>query len=128
MMATVCTATNPAVSVLNLLSPKEMGMNFFDKAFLISWVEKSPSGPIKIVIFSLVFTNVFNNVFSSSSQWAIHFLPLKSWSIKSLNLMGSLSFGNVNFKDCLMADWMIFSNLSCLTNFRSEFWQIIGVI
>jgi hypothetical protein len=41
----------PAVSVRNLLSPKEIGMHRFAIAFLISSEEKSPSGPIKMVVF-----------------------------------------------------------------------------
>ena len=45
------TATKAAVSVRNLLFPKEIGIIFFANAFCISSVEKSPSGPIRIVIF-----------------------------------------------------------------------------
>ena len=62
------TATKAAVSVRNLLLPKEIGVNFFDKAFFISSLEKSPSGPIRMVTFSYFFTIDFNNFFSCSSQ------------------------------------------------------------
>ena len=44
----VCVATTPAVSVLNLLLPKVVGLNFLLIAIEISFAEKSPSGPIKI--------------------------------------------------------------------------------
>ena len=47
-------ATKAAVSVRNLVFPKVTGINPFSMAKLISFVEKSPSGPIKIVIFSFL--------------------------------------------------------------------------
>ncbi len=42
--------------------------------------------------------------------------------------MGLFSLGKVNFKDCFMADCIIFSKRSNFTTLRSEFWQIMGVI
>ena len=45
-------ATMPAVSVLSLLFPKDIGMKSFLIANSTSSLEKSPSGPIKINAFS----------------------------------------------------------------------------
>ena len=94
----VFTATKAAVSVRNLLSPKEIGVIFFAKHFFISSDEKSPSGPIKMVVFSDGFTTDCNKVFSCSSQCAIQTCPLISCFKKSFNFTGSFSLGNVNFK------------------------------
>jgi hypothetical protein len=69
MNATLWQATSAAVSVLNLVLPKETGIatvnchcDFFS--------EKSPSGP-SMVIFSLGFKTDFNVFLSVSSQCAI---------------------------------------------------------
>ena len=43
-------ATIPAVSVRRRLSPRVTGMKLFSKASVISFPEKSPSGPMRIVI------------------------------------------------------------------------------
>lgn len=51
----LCTATIPAVSVRNLLLPNETGTKLLDKANEISVNEKSPSGPIKIIVFPFFF-------------------------------------------------------------------------
>jgi len=76
----------PAVSVRNLLSPKLTALNWFCSANSISFGLKSPSGPISIMVFSVLFT-VFKPFFSPSSQWAIYLVPLKSCFIKSLKLI-----------------------------------------
>ena len=61
-------ATKAAVSVRNLVFPKVTGIKLFSIAKLISFVEKSPSGPIKIVIFSSFLTSFLNDFLSVSSQ------------------------------------------------------------
>ena len=82
----------PAVSVRNLLVPKLTALNWFCKANSISFGLKSPSGPIKIKVFSALLT-VFNSFFSPSSQCAIYLAPLRSCFIKLVKEIASLSFG-----------------------------------
>jgi len=70
----VCAAIIPAVSVRNLLLPKLTALNWFCKAKSISFLLKSPSGPISIKVFFVLFT-AFNSFFSPSSQWAMYLVP-----------------------------------------------------
>ena len=66
-------ATIPAVSVLNLVSPRVTGIKLQVSADVISALEKSPSGPI-IMIDSLNGCIDVSATFSfDSSQCAINF-------------------------------------------------------
>src|SRR5690606_1238142 len=66
-------ATTAAVSVRKRLSPKLTGIYPFFFASSISSEEKSPSGPIRIVIFCLGSKTDFSDFLSVFSQWAMHF-------------------------------------------------------
>ena len=68
-------ATKAAVSVRNLVFPKVTGIKLFSIAKLISFVEKSPSGPIKIVTLLFLLTSFLNDFLSVSSQCAMNFCP-----------------------------------------------------
>ena len=91
--AIVWQATNAAVSVRNLVVPNVTGIKLFSVAKLISLVEKSPSGPIKIVTFSSFISSFLNDFLSVSSQCAINFCPTVFNFINSVNEMGLLIFG-----------------------------------
>ena len=74
--ATEWHATIAAVSVRNLVSPKVTGINLLFIANSISLREKSPSGPIKIVMLFSGLRTCFKDFLTVSSQWAINKSPL----------------------------------------------------
>mgnify|MGYP003323632222 CR=1 FL=1 len=57
------------------------------KAKSISFGLKSPSGPIKIKVFSVLLT-IFRSNFSPSSQWARYLVPSKPCFKKSFKVNG----------------------------------------
>src|SRR5690554_289110 len=70
--ATLWQATTAAVSVRNRLSPKATGVKPLFIARSISSEEKSPSGPMRIVMFFLGSIRDFKDFLSVSSQCAIN--------------------------------------------------------
>ena len=79
-------ATIAAVSDLNLESPKEIFLKFIAWHKAISFLEKSPSGPIKTKLFSPGFISLIKLFFFEFSQWAISSLSSFLFFIKSFKI------------------------------------------
>lgn len=126
MVATCATASMAAVSVRRRDEPSEIGWALFSMASEISSVEKSPSGPMRIVVAECGFRTSNRYDFCPSAQWAMNTPESLVESLaKGVN---GLRMGRRACLLCFAAEIMILLRRSVLTVFRSENRQSRGVI
>lgn len=126
IVATCATASIAAVSVRRRDVPSEIGCASCSRARSISSVEKSPSGPISIVVSVRGARVSKRYVFLPFAQCAMKKPNLEA--AKSWNVVIGLRIGSNACLLCFAAEMMILFRRSGLIVFRSEKRHVRGVI